>query len=439
MRRVQALVIMAVLCSLFFIFFYSSLNLHQAHTHIALLEFPANTSPEDGIRTHYPRLTTTKASKTLPFNKEVKRSVPVQFTVPPPPDVNQAAVSAAIRKVIPQSTAYWNRLMYSGLRRLDQGGNSTRQEALDWSRCRHNPKQPLTNIHDLTSYPELHQDFVHGMECRNPPILIDQPEKCTSEDRVTFLLFAIKSTPRNFEQRQVVRETWGREAVYGGGFRVRTVFLLGTTTPDEPNLSQLLGSEARHHGDLLQWDFHDSFFNLTLKEQVFYRWVLSNCPKVSFVFKGDDDVFANTEAILGYLQSLEPNKASKLYLGQIISTASPLRDANTKYYIPLTFYDGPYPAYAGGGGYLFSGSLIRPLYSVSKFLPFFPIDDVYTGMCFNALGILPEAHEGFHTFDIREQDRNNPCAHKDLLLVHQRSPQQIMRLWSGIHNPLLVC
>ncbi|XP_070983542.1 N-acetyllactosaminide beta-1,3-N-acetylglucosaminyltransferase 2 [Oncorhynchus clarkii lewisi] len=437
MRRIKALVVMAFLCSLCLIFLYSSLNLHLAHRHRALLEVSANPRSEISFETlstkpvpNYLRLTLTKDST---------KSVPIQVTVTPTPDLHQSAVFAALKKAIPQNTAYWNRVFYSGIRRLDKGGNSTRPEALDWSHCRHDSEQLRTNIHDFTSYPELHQDFLLGMECRNPPILIDQPEKCTSEDGETFLLLAIKSTPRNFEQRQAVRETWGREALYGGGVRVRTVFLLGSSSLDEPDLSQLLVLEARHHGDLLQWDFHDSFFNLTLKEQVFYRWVLSRCPKVSFVFKGDDDVFANTEAILGYLQSLEPNKNSTLYLGQIISTASPLRDSKSKYYIPPTFYDGPYPAYAGGGGYLFSGSLIRPLYGVSKFLPFYPIDDVYSGMCFNALGILPEAHDGFQTFDIREQDRENPCVHKDLLLVHRRSPRQIIRLWRSIHNPVLIC
>lgn len=437
MRRVQALMVMAFLCSLCLIFLYSSLNLHLAHRHRALLEVSDDSRREVSFETlstkqvpTYPRLTSTE---------DGIKSVPIQFTVTPPPDLHQAAVFAAIKKAIPQNTAYWNRVFYSGIGRLEKGGNSTRNEGLDWSRCRHNLEQLRTNIHDFTSYPELHQDFLLGMECRNPPILIDQPEKCTSEDGETFLLFAIKSTPGNFEQRQVVRETWGREAVYGGGVRVRIVFLLGSSSLDEPDLSQQLVFEARHHGDLLQWDFHDSFFNLTLKEHVFYRWVLSRCPKVSFVFKGDDDVLANTEAILGYLQSLAPSKTSTLYLGQIISTASPLRDSKSKYYIPPTFYDGPYPAYAGGGGYLFSGSLIRRPYGVSKFLPFYPIDDVYSGMCFNALGILPEAHNGFQTFDIREQDRENPCVHKDLLLVHRRSPRQIIRLWRSIHNPVLIC
>ncbi|XP_010901346.2 N-acetyllactosaminide beta-1,3-N-acetylglucosaminyltransferase 2 isoform X2 [Esox lucius] len=401
MRPVQSFILMIILCSLCIVFYYSSFNLQLAYSHRSLLEVSANPTPE-GNRVNHP-----------PF--------------------------ASFREFIPQNQAYWNRLLHFQLRRMGQRQEGIGQEGSNWSSCEQNPEHLRTNVHDFSSYPELHQVFIRGMDCRHPPILINQPEKCTSDGGDTFLLFAIKSTPKNFEQRQAVRETWGREGVYSGGVRVRTVFLLGSTSQDDPDLSQLLAYEGRRYGDLLQWGFKDSFFNLTLKEHVFYRWALTHCPNISFVFKGDDDVFANTKAILAHLQSLEPDKASKLYLGQVLTSASPLRDTKSKYYIPESFYEGPYPAYAGGGGYLFSGSLIRPLYGITLTLPFFPIDDVYSGMCFSALDVAPEVHPGFHTFDIREQDRENVCVHRNLLLVHKRSPQQILRLSRSMKNPLLIC
>lgn len=298
-------------------------------------------------------------------------------------------------------------------------------------------------MHDFTSYPVLFQDFLQCMNCRSPPVLINQPNKCISGEREgdnpTFLLFAIKTTPGNFERRQAVRETWGRDGTYQSGARVRTVFLLGSSPLDDPDLSPLLSFEARHFGDLLQWDFHESLLNLTLKMNMFLQWTLKYCPTVSFVFSGDDDVFVNTPALLRYLQSLEPPRGSRLYVGHVINTANPLRDPKSKYYIPLSFYDGPYPAYAGGGGFLISGALLQPLYSVSRVIPFFPIDDVYIGICSKAVGVSPEAHAGFLTFDIKEQDRDNLCVHKNLILIHQRSPQQMKKLWKGIHSPLLTC
>lgn len=352
-------------------------------------------------------------------------------------------VSAGFRQTIPKSRAYWNRLLYSALMNLDKGGNPFNQNS-NWSNCRLTNQEFLQiNVHDFSSYPVQFRDFLEGMNCRTAPILIDQPNKCGFSKRKTeshtLLLFAIKSSPRNFEQRQAVRETWGREMTYPNGLKVRMVFLLGSSPPQDPDLTPLLSFEAKLYGDILQWDFHETFLNLTLKMNMLLDWTLKSCPHVSFVFSGDDDVFVNTPALVRYIESLEASKVSSLYAGHVISAGSPLRDSNSKYYIPMSFYDGPYPPYAGGGGYLISGSLLESLYSLLHIIPFFPIDDAYVGMCFMALGISPEAHSGFQTFDIRAEDREDLCAYKNLILVHQRSPQELKKLWKGINSSLLAC
>ncbi|XP_026154402.1 N-acetyllactosaminide beta-1,3-N-acetylglucosaminyltransferase 2 [Mastacembelus armatus] len=376
---------------------------------------------------------------------EAQSSKQESFTTPAPyvDDVDNVSVSDSLRHTIPQNVAYWNRLLYLALRSLDKGKHPFRHTS-QWSHCREtNDMRLRVNVHDFTTYPVLFQEFLRVMNCRTPPVLINQPNKCICSkgdvNDQTFLLFAIKSAPGNFERRQAVRETWGREAVYHSGLRVQTVFFLGISPENDPDLRPLLSFEAKHFRDLLQWDFHESLLNLTLKMHMFIQWTLKHCPNVTFIFSGDDDVFVNTPALLSYLQSLDASKASQLYVGHVISTATPLRDPTSKYYIPLSFYDGPYPAYAGGGGFLLSRALLQPLYSVSRVIPFFPIDDVYMALCFMALGVSPEAHAGFQTFDVSEQDRENLCVHKALILIHQRSPWEIKRLWKGIHSPFLTC
>lgn len=366
------------------------------------------------------------------IKKQTKSVAP--FKLPP------LTISNDFRKSVPKNGAFWNRKLHSFLRQLDAADNTT--DPRKKFHCSPESFELLKmNIQDVNTYPPLYGDFLRGMECRDSPLVINQPDKCAldNEDDQIFLLFAIKSTPKHFERRQAVRETWGREGEYENGLKVRTVFLLGRSSLDDPNLDKLILSESQHYQDLLVWDFHDSFYNLTLKEHVFFKWMLGHCSRVSFIFKGDDDVFANPQAIINHLTSLEPEQASSLYTGQIISEATPLRDPKTKYCVPLTYYEGAYPPYAGGGGFLFSGELLPYLYHVSFYIPFFPIDDVYTGMCFKAIGINPTKHDGFRTFDIREQDRENPCVHKHLLLVHRRTPQQTMRLWRSMHSSMLTC
>nr|XP_033809603.1 UDP-GlcNAc:betaGal beta-1,3-N-acetylglucosaminyltransferase 8 [Geotrypetes seraphini] len=292
-------------------------------------------------------------------------------------------------------------------------------------------------ISNFDSYPDLYKQFLLYSNCHQFPLVINQPKKCAGNQ--IFLLLAIKSMPQNFINRQAVRETWGRETAYGNLW-VRRVFLLGMRNGDfEPNLQHLLLFEGQRFQDILQWDFHDSFFNLTLKDNLFLKWTTEYCQDAHFIFKGDDDVFANTMAIVNYLHSLTYPIAEALYMGHIITNALPFRKRNSKYYIPESYYSGPYPAYAGGGGFIFTGHLAKLLYLVSHYIVFFPIDDVYLGLCFKALGIEPLAHPKFQTFDISAKDRDNACTHKTLLLVHQRSPQQNLHLWRLLQDPALSC
>ncbi|XP_029963885.1 N-acetyllactosaminide beta-1,3-N-acetylglucosaminyltransferase 2 [Salarias fasciatus] len=418
MNRIQTLVTMILFISTFLVFFYSTLHLEVAHGHRAA-----------GVRGTALRNGTLRV-----LVGDVKTQAPKQESLSTAPPLN-ASTSNGLRQMIPQNTAYWNRLLHSAL-------NGSRPE-VRWSRCREMSRELLeTNIHDFSSYPALFQTFLEGMNCRAPPVLIGQPKKClsgTAGGEQTFLLFAIKSSPENFARRQAVRETWGREGVYPNGLRVRTVFLIGSSLPDEPDLGLLLSAEAQLFSDLLQWDFYETFLNLTLKMSTFLEWARESCPRVSFVFSGDDDVFVNTPLVLSYLQAVDPSRASRLYVGQVINSANPLRDSKSKYYVPLSFYQGAYPGYAGGGGFIFSGALLQPLHSLSLVMPFFPIDDVYMGMSFKALGVSPEAHAGFQTFDVKSQDRENLCIHKALMLVHQRMPSEIKKLWRGIQSPLLTC
>ncbi|XP_023256213.1 N-acetyllactosaminide beta-1,3-N-acetylglucosaminyltransferase 2-like, partial [Seriola lalandi dorsalis] len=222
---------------------------------------------------------------------------------------------------------------------------------------------------------------------------------------------------------------------------VATVFLLGDTMSVDhfPDLLGMVGHEANLHKDLLQWDYRDTFFNLTLKEVLFLEWFSQNCPQAQYVLQGDDDVFVNTLRIIDFLEGLSEVKAKDLFIGDVISNAGPHRDKKLKYFIPESVFVGRYPPYAGGGGYLYSGELALRLHNISQQVVLYPIDDVYTGMCLRKLGLVPEKHSGFRTFDIEEKYRYNSCIYRSLMLVHSRTPQEMLKIWSWIVRPELEC
>ncbi|XP_067092638.1 N-acetyllactosaminide beta-1,3-N-acetylglucosaminyltransferase 2 [Osmerus mordax] len=304
-----------------------------------------------------------------------------------------------------------------------------------------NPCQPdfrvPTRVKDFNSLPERYKDFLLYMRCRTYPLVVDQPHICKEKP---FLLLAVKSLAPHFDRRQAIRESWGRAGLMANQ-TVATVFLLGNATAVDhhPDLSGMLRYESIQHHDILQWDYRDSFFNLTVKEVLFLDWMRTQCPDAKFIFKGDDDVFVNTLRILEFLKGLTEPKARNLFVGDVITNAGPHRDKKVKYFIPESMFVGTYPPYAGGGGYLYSGDLAHRLHNVSQRVALYPIDDVYTGMCLRKMGLAPEKHKGFRTFDIEEKYRTNPCAYKSLMLVHSRTPQEMIQIWSWLNNPDLNC
>ncbi|KPP75965.1 hypothetical protein Z043_104742 [Scleropages formosus] len=295
----------------------------------------------------------------------------------------------------------------------------------------------ITKVNDYNSLPERFKDFLLYMRCRSYPMLLDQPHICKKKP---FLLLAIKSLAPHFDRRQAIRESWGRAGRLANR-TVATVFLLGTTTAVDhfPDLSEMLHFESSKHKDILMWEYRDSFFNLTIKEVLFLEWFSHRCPTARYVFKGDDDVFVNTHRMMDFLMTLTPDKAKDLFVGDVITNAGPHRDKKLKYFIPDSMFVGQYPSYAGGGGFLYSGDLALRLHSVSHQVCLYPIDDVYTGMCLQKLGLSPEKHKGFRTFDIEEKYKNNPCAYKSLILVHSRTPQEMIKIWSWLNDPELNC
>ncbi|KAJ8016673.1 hypothetical protein DPEC_G00009690 [Dallia pectoralis] len=290
--------------------------------------------------------------------------------------------------------------------------------------------------------PRFHQ-FVLHRHCRYFPMLLNHPDTCTGAE--VYLLMVVKSVIEQHDRREAVRNSWGRERTIDGR-RIKTLFLLGRPAhgKDQKNLQKLIEYEDMIYGDILQWDFMDTFFNLTLKEVNFLKWFDVHCSSASFIFKGDDDVFVNTKNLLELVSfKSEDREVSDLFVGDTISKAIPIRNRQSKYYIPKELFDKPYPPYVGGGGFLMSSHLARRLFVVSEDLELYPIDDVFLGMCLQKLHLSPEMHPGFRTFGIMKRRaspmNSEPCFFKNLIVVHKLSPQDLLKMWSVVENKELVC
>ncbi|XP_074834046.1 N-acetyllactosaminide beta-1,3-N-acetylglucosaminyltransferase 3 [Carettochelys insculpta] len=309
--------------------------------------------------------------------------------------------------------------------------------------CKENAS--VANISGFASLPGHIQDFLRYRHCKDFPQLLDVPNKCGGPEGSpeVFLLLAIKSSPGNYERREVIRKTWGVERTYRG-LHVRRLFLAGEVADAREawKLNQLLRLEAAEYGDVLQWAFRDTFFNLTLKQVLFHRWLVARCPGAQFIFNGDDDIFASTDNLVLYLQGQVGGR--HLFVGQLITHVGPIREAWSKYYVPVQISaSDSYPPYCAGGGILMSGFSARAIYQRSLSIKLFPIDDVYLGMCLQEAGLAPASHMGIRTVGIRvpsaKLESFDPCYFKELLLVHRFVPYEMVVMWQAIHQPGLRC
>lgn len=282
----------------------------------------------------------------------------------------------------------------------------------------------------------LHQAFLLSRHVQTYPVLL-QPRPCPGP-RPPVLLLAVKSGAGHGALRAALRDTWAGPGGAGGG--VCTLFLLGRAAGAQGAVLE----ESRRHGDVLQWDFRESFFNVTLKELLLWRWLAGPAHRshgsAPYVLRTDDDVFVDVGGVLALLRLLRarPGPAPPLYMGRAFVGTYPVRLWWNKYYVPFSLYpDEPYPPYLGGGGYLVSRETLQLFQGASAGVPLFPIDDVYVGMCARAANVSAQHHPAFMPLEFSSS--RPPCAYAGVLVLHPLDPAQLRQHWSSSRAQSRAC
>ncbi|XP_078320415.1 beta-1,3-galactosyltransferase 1-like isoform X2 [Crassostrea virginica] len=250
---------------------------------------------------------------------------------------------------------------------------------------------------------------------------------CINNGENVFLLIMVPSTASNFAQRNAIRKTWGH--ISNIPPIVKLKFVLGKTHTSQ--LQDFVLTENLLYNDIIIEDVPEKYENLTQKSTAILRWTVSNCPRVRYLLKIDDDVFLNLPRLLKYLSK---HPQTNTVLGCLVSHSSPFRSIFSKWRVSWDQYnEEEYPEYISGPAYLISGDVLYKLYQSTKHVPKFMFEDVYiTGLCRRHIGALAKSHA---EFSCGYRDKG-PCGSNFLYEItgHHYSPKEVQRMWSELQN-----
>ncbi|XP_006886833.1 PREDICTED: beta-1,3-galactosyltransferase 5-like [Elephantulus edwardii] len=245
-----------------------------------------------------------------------------------------------------------------------------------------------------------------------------------------FLVLLVTSSHSQVAARKAIRQTWGAEKVVKGK-RIKTFFLLGTTT--KQNETAVVVQESMQYQDIIQKDFVDVYFNLTLKTMMGMEWVHRFCPQATFVMKTDSDMFVNIYYLTELL--LKKNRTTRFFTGHSKTNRYPIRYAS-KWSVSKEEYPWDiYPPYCSGTGYVFSSDVASQVYNVSKSVHFIKLEDVFVGLCLEKLNIKVEELHSEQTF-FAGWLPFSPCRFRKIVTSHYMKPTDILLYWYALESSL---
>ncbi|XP_064085525.1 beta-1,3-galactosyltransferase 5-like isoform X4 [Macrobrachium nipponense] len=173
---------------------------------------------------------------------------------------------------------------------------------------------------------------------------------------------------------------------YGTDFFHEAIFVLGATTNE--TLQRAVEEEITMHQDIIQYNFIDSYRNLTYKTIAWMTWVKYNCLDVPWIAKIDDDNVVNPFALNRYLvDRFRENPSPDAIHGRLRVTNKAMR--NGKWVVTKEEYPPDrYPPFVLGPAYIVGRNAIDKLLEYTPYTPFLWLEDVYmTGLVAKAAGV----------------------------------------------------
>ena len=239
--------------------------------------------------------------------------------------------------------------------------------------------------------PDNHQKYKYNLRSTNIQFIgyiINGHNICNSAN--IDLLVYVLSTPNHVAWRNLVRNTWADKRLYTS-MSIAVVFVLAKS--ENLAIQAEVFKENLKYGDILQFDYPESYTNVTYKCLGTLRWIQTMCSHARYVLKVDEDCVINIWELQQLLSDRTPlqntSALSSLNDSIICDVHQPTVYRKGKWKVSKQEYPGDqFPIYCSGLAYLMSTNVASKLYQASDKVQFLWIEDVFiTGILSNKTNV----------------------------------------------------
>ncbi|XP_041362679.1 beta-1,3-galactosyltransferase 5-like [Gigantopelta aegis] len=259
---------------------------------------------------------------------------------------------------------------------------------------------------------------------------------CASDERLQLVILVL-TIHDMASQRQAIRDTWGSVSVLGTWpntneqFHIKLLFVIGVAKHD--SLNTAVAKEADEKGDVILADVVDSYFNLTRKVLMGFKWIRQFCPAVKYVMKVDEDTYVDIPQLVAVINSGTWHNLiyGKHFLKDRVHREGRFKVSEEAYPVPV------YPPHVKGNMYLMPSDVAMKILAVSEHMPYVNIEDVHiTGILAKIFDIR---HVGLPGWKYNTYLAANPCElATGVKIVSQKMfRNRLYAVWEIVKDPAL--
>lgn len=264
-------------------------------------------------------------------------------------------------------------------------------------------------------------------------LLISNDKLCSNQETIDYIIVT-PTRPSEYLFRDVIRRTWGMNRSYHG-LHIRHVFMMGVEIGSYWTTEQLL-EEQHLYGDLVQYDYVNSFFNSTVQSLLGMQWVTEHCSNAKYYIKANTDTYVNIEAVHhALMKTLSEFSFHDIAAGSIIASNAPIRYMTPYYCPPLCFQRDYFYPYLQGSFYVFSYPTMKRILEASKtIVPRTHLEDIYFSIVMHDLNI--QLLNPFKFTELTEETNKNEMIPymSTFDAVHHVDPYKILKIHGILHS-----